>query len=185
VKELSLHILDIVQNSTKAKASHIEILITEDTQANRLSFTINDNGCGIPKDVLKTITDPFSTSRKTRRVGLGLSLLQLACEQCNGAMHITSEVGKGTTVTAQFQHDHIDRAPLGDMVTTLITLITGDPDIDFSYIHHVDDRVFEFHTADVRRDLGDVPLTEMSVTQFLTEYLHEHIEHLYHKEVTL
>lgn len=185
MKELSLHILDIVQNSTKANASRVEIQVTEDTQANLLSFTVSDNGCGITPDVLKTITNPFSTSRTTRRVGLGLSLLQLACEQCHGAMTIASEVGKGTTVTAQFQHDHIDRAPLGDMVTTLITLMTGDPDIDFSYTHRVDERVFEFHTADVKRDLEDVPLTEPSVVQFLTEYLHEHIEHLYHKEVTL
>ncbi len=185
MKELSLHILDIVQNSTKASASHIEIEVTEDMRANLLSFTVRDDGCGMKKEVLKTITDPFSTSRTTRRVGLGLSLLQLACEQCRGMMTITSEEGNGTTVTARFQYDHIDRAPLGDMVTTLITLITGDPDIDFSYVHRVDDRVFEFHTAGVKQDLGEVPLTERSVAQFLTEYLQEHIEHLYQKEVTL
>lgn len=185
MKELSLHILDIVQNSIKANASQIDIRVTEDRRANLLSFTISDNGCGISPEMLKTITDPFSTSRTTRRVGLGLSLLQLACERCHGTMTIASDVGKGTTVTAQFQHDHIDRAPLGDMVMTLITLITGAPDIDFSYVHRVDERVFEFHTADVKRELDGVPLTEPSVAQFLTEYLHEHIEHLYHKEVTL
>ena len=184
MKELSLHILDIAQNSTKAGASHIEIHVTEDARANRLSFSVIDNGCGIKKSVLATITNPFSTSRTTRRVGLGLSLLQFAAEQCGGGMAISSEEGVGTTVTATFQRDHIDRAPLGDMATTLMTLIMGNPAIDFSYIHRVNERVFECHTADIKRELGDVPITDISVTQFLTEYVQQHIDNLYREEDT-
>jgi signal transduction histidine kinase len=131
VKELSLHILDIVQNSTKAGATEISIEVVESLRKNLLRMTVRDNGCGMSQEVLATIVNPFSTSRTTRKVGLGLSLLQAAAEQCNGTMSIESKEGKGTVVTATFEHNHIDRVPLGDMVSTLITLISGCPDIDF------------------------------------------------------
>ena len=179
MKELSLHILDIVQNSTKAGATEISIEVVEALRDNALLMTVRDNGCGMSEEVLATITDPFSTSRTTRKVGLGLSLLQAAAEQCRGAMSIESEEGKGTVVTASFEHDHIDRVPLGDMVSTLITLISGCPEIDFSYRYQIDKHVFEFNTRDVKQELEGVPISDMSVIQFLTEYLQSHIEQLY------
>lgn len=179
MKELSLHILDIVQNSTKAGATEISIEVAEALHDNILRMTVRDNGCGMSEEVLATIADPFSTSRTTRKVGLGLSLLQAAAERCNGAMRIASEVGKGTVVTATFEHNHLDRAPLGDMVSTLVTLIGGTPDIDFSYRHQVNEQVFEFSTAAVKQELDDLPISDVSVIHFLAEYLHSHIEQLY------
>lgn len=184
MKELSLHILDIVQNSTNANASEILIGISEDLQANVFEIHIADNGCGIQEEKLNTITDPFSTSRSTRRVGLGLSLLQVAAEQCHGSMTIQSQEGKGTIVKTRFEHDHIDRVPLGDIVSTVITLISGHPKVEFSYRHRVNDKLFELDTAAVKQELGDLPISEITVLNFLTEYMQEHVDNLY-KETDL
>lgn len=184
MKELSLHILDIVQNSLTARARKVWITIIEETVENILSISIVDNGCGIKKEVLTTITDPFATSRKSRRVGLGLSFLKLAAEQCNGSLSIESEEGKGTIVTATFEHDHIDRAPLGDMVSTLISFVIGSPDVDFHYSHRVNESVFEFNTEEVKQQLEGIPISDMSVVNFLTEYLQEQMDTLY-KEADL
>ena len=179
MKELSLHILDIVQNSTKAGASEVFIDIVEDIPGNRLEICIRDNGRGIKKDLLATITDPFSTSRTTRRVGLGLSLLKFAAELCNGSMLIESEEGKGTTVIARFEHQHIDRMPLGDMASTIISSIIGNPDVDFRYVHQVNEQTFEFHTFDIKQELGELPITDVSVISFLSEYVQNNIHELY------
>ena len=179
MKELSLHILDIVQNSTTAGATEVSIEVVEALDDNLLEMTIRDNGCGMSKEVLKTITDPFSTSRTTRKVGLGLSLLQAAAEQCNGAMTIESEEGEGTVVTARFEHDHIDRVPLGDMASTLITLISGNPEIEFFYRYQINEHIFEFNTLDVKKELEGVPISDISVIHFLAEYLQSNIEQLY------
>jgi len=179
VKELSLHILDIVQNSTKARATEIRIEVLEDIPANLFRITIRDNGCGIGEKELRTITNPFTTSRTTRRVGLGLALLQAAAEQCRGALTIESQEGQGTTVSATFEHDHIDRQPLGDIVSTLISLMIGHPEIDFVYRHQVNDRIFRLHTQDIRQELGDVLLSDAPVVHFLTEYIQENIDSLY------
>ena len=157
----------------------MSIEVVEALQDNVLGMTIRDNGCGMSKEVLETITNPFSTSRTTRKVGLGLSLLQAAAEQCNGAMTIESEEGKGTVVTVTFQYDHIDRVPLGDMASTLVTLIGGTPEIDFFYRYQINEHVFEFNTVDVKQELEDVPISDMSVIHFLAEYLQSNIEQLY------
>ena len=179
MKELSLHILDIVQNSTRAQSTEIVIEIIEDIPNNVMHISITDNGCGIKEETLATITNPFSTSRTTRRVGLGLALLQAASEQCNGSMTIQSEQGKGTTVSAAFEHDHIDRVPLGDIVSTLIGLIIGNPEIDFLYRHRVNENTFELNTKDIKKELGDVPISDISVINFLTEYIQSNIDNLY------
>ncbi len=179
MKELSLHILDIVQNSTKAGAAEVSIEVVEALQDNVLQISIHDNGYGMSKEMLATIANPFSTTRTTRKVGLGLSLLQAAAEQCHGAMTVESEEGKGTVVTASFEHDHIDRVPLGDLASTLVTLINGTPDVDFFYRHQIDEHIFEFNTVDVKQELEDVPISDMSVIHFLAEYLQSNIEQLY------
>lgn len=179
MKELSLHILDVVQNSTRAQATEVVIEITEDFRQNLLQIVIKDNGCGIKKELLPTITNPFSTSRTTRRVGLGLSLLKAAAEQCNGEMTIESEEGKGTTTSVTFDHDHIDRVPLGDIVATLIGIIIGNPDIDFCYRHRVNDNTFEIHTQAIKEELGDVPISDAAVVNFLSEYIQSNLDTLY------
>ncbi len=179
MKELSLHILDIVQNSTKAEASDVSIVILEDIPGNRFEICIRDNGRGIKQDLLATITDPFSTSRTTRKVGMGLSLLQFAAELCHGSMTIESEEGKGTSVIAQFEHQHIDRMPLGDIASTIISLIIGNPTVDFRYTHQVNEHTFEFNTHEIKEQLEGVPITDVSVINFLREYLQSHIHELY------
>lgn len=180
MKELSLHILDIVQNSTGAGATEIGIEILEEIPNNLMRITIRDNGRGIKKELLMNITDPFSTSRTTRRVGLGLSLLKTAAEQCQGSMTIESEEGRGTTVSVTFEHDHIDRVPLGDIVSTLIGLMIGNPGVDFYYRHQVNEKVFAINTKHIKEELGaEIPINDIAVISFLTDYLQSNIEHLY------
>ena len=150
MRELSLHILDIAQNSLMAGASLITILIEESPLRNSLRIEITDNGKGIEADRMQTVTDPFYTTRSSRKVGLGLSLFQAAAERSGGELQITSRLGLGTTVTVVFPYDNIDRAPLGNMADTILTLVMGNPGVDFCYRHLYEARTFIFDT----RQLG-------------------------------
>jgi len=172
VRELSLHILDAVENSIKAGASLVELIIEEDLAADQLHITIRDNGHGIEKDQLARIFDPFFTTRKTRHVGLGIPLFKAAAERCNGGLTISSQVGQGTTLKATFQHSHIDRAPLGDIQGTLLTIILFDAG-DVHYVHRVDGQVFEFNTVDIRAELGGIPLSHPEVRKWLQAFITE------------
>lgn len=173
MKELSLHILDIAKNSVKAKATLIEIIVDEDTNKNLLTIEIKDNGCGMSKEFLQTVKDPFSTTRTTRKVGMGISLFEAAAVQCGGKLDITSEVGVGTTLTTTFELDSIDRAPLGDMAGTMVTLISGSPSIDFMYKHTKDNKEFVLDTREVRQILGEVTLDMPDVLMWIEEYINE------------
>jgi signal transduction histidine kinase len=172
MRELSLHILDAVENSVKAGATRVELVIEEDLAADRLNITIRDNGRGMSEEQVAHIFDPFFTTRKTRHVGLGIPLFKAAAERCNGDLTIASELGEGTVLDATFQHSHIDRAPLGDIVTTLLTIILFDSG-DLHYVHRVDERTFEFDTADIRAELGEIPLTHPEVCQWLQAFIAE------------
>jgi hypothetical protein len=172
MRELSMHILDVMQNSLEAGASLVEVTIIEDLAADRLAITIRDDGHGMSAEQVARIADPFFTTRTTRHVGLGIPLFKAAAERCNGGLTVTSQPGHGATVEATFQHSHIDRAPLGDMTGTLMAVIlTGVADLH--YVHRVDGREFEFHTADIRAELGDVPLTHPEVRQWIQEFIAE------------
>jgi signal transduction histidine kinase len=138
MRELSLHILDVVENGITAGGDCIWIEVDEARKKDLLKIVIRDNGRGMPVEKLENIDDPFITSRTTRRVGLGLSLLAAAAKRCEGELRVNSEPGKGTEVEATFRYNHIDRAPLGDMAATIGTLILGNPGIDFIYAHHID-----------------------------------------------
>ncbi len=178
MRELSLHILDILQNSVEAGASHIELTIDEDLAADTLVITVTDNGRGMDAATVRKVTDPFYTTRKTRHVGLGIPLFAGAAEHCDGALTLTSEPGVGTTLTATFRHSHIDRAPLGNMVDTLLAFILAQPNppqqpIELKYRHCVDDRMFELDTAAVRRELEGVPFSHPEVRDWLREYIAE------------
>jgi len=173
MKELSLHILDIAKNSVKAKATLIEIIVDEDTNKNLLTIEIKDNGCGMSKEFLRTVKDPFSTTRTTRKVGMGISLFEAAAVQCGGKLDITSEVGVGTTLTTTFELDSIDRAPLGDMAGTMVTLISGSPSIDFMYKHTKDNNEFILDTREVRQILGEVSLDMPDVLMWIEGYINE------------
>jgi hypothetical protein len=177
LRELSLHLLDVLENSIKAEATRIELLIEEDRVADRLNITIRDNGCGISEDQLAQIYDPFFTTRNTRRVGLGIPLFKAAAERCNGDLVITSQPGEGTTMCVSFQRSHIDRAPLGDIAGTLLAIILSGS-CDLHYIHRLDERVFEFDTADLRSELEGVPLTHPKVCQWLQSFIAEGEEEL-------
>jgi hypothetical protein len=172
MRELSLHILDVLQNSLEAGATLVELVIEEDLAADRLVITVRDNGRGMDPATMAQVTDPFYTTRKTRQVGLGIPLFQAAAERCNGSLRITSQVGKGTTLSAIFQYSHIDRAPLGDMTGTLLSFILGGI-CDLRYTHQVNGRQFSLSTAEFRAELGDVPLTHPAVREWLREYLAE------------
>ncbi len=173
MKELSLHILDIAKNSVKAHASLIEIIIDEDEGKNLLTININDNGCGMSKEFLKTVKDPFSTTRTTRKVGMGISLFEAAAQQCGGKLDIDSEEGVGTKLSVSFILNHIDRAPVGDMAGTVLTLISGSPEIDFVYKHIKNGKSFIFDTVQIRNILGDVPLDNPEVLKWINDYINE------------
>ena len=172
MKELSLNILDIAKNSVKAGASLITIRIEDDGVWRTL--TIADNGCGMPPEMLATVTDPFTTSRKTRPVGMGIPLLKLAAEQTGGTLSIRSsqaEEDHGTVVTATFDTTHLDCVPLGDYAGSMVTLIQGSPDIDFSFLYRTPSGEITLETAQMREILGDVPLDTPEVLSWVYESL--------------
>jgi len=150
VEDLSLHILDIVENSIRAKASRIEIKVVEDIRKDLLTIEIKDNGQGIDEETVKKVLDPFFTTRTTRRVGLGLPLLSQAARESGGDVEIESKVGRGTRIKATFGYSHIDRKPLGNMKTTLTTLIAGNPEVDFIYEHKNDELEYRLDTKEIR-----------------------------------
>jgi len=173
VRELSLHILDIAENAIAAGADTIDIRVAERPSADNLTITLHDNGRGMPPDKLHHLDDPFVTTRRTRRVGLGLSLLTAAAKRCEGGVTATVQPGKGTTVTAVFRHSHIDRAPLGDIAGTLATLIVGSPHIDFIYTHSVEERAFILDTRRLKSEglaLSD-PLTAAQLQELIRRSL--------------
>ena len=173
MKELSLHLLDIVQNSISAGASRIEIGITDSQQRDLVEISVKDNGCGMSEEFVQRVTDPFTTTRTTRKVGLGIPLFKLAAETAGGEFKITSEAGKGTLVYASFQHSNIDRPPLGDLRGTLITLIQGSPDINIIYTYTTDRGQFVLDTEEVREVMAGVPINEPEVLNWIGEFIQE------------
>ncbi len=173
MKEISLHIMDIMQNSVVAGATLVELILDEQPDKDYLTFTVTDNGCGMSEDLLKRVVDPYTTGRTTRRVGLGIPLVKLACENTGGELGIQSEVGKGTTLSAKFGYHHIDRAPVGDMAQTIHQLITAYEEIDFIYKHLVGDKEFSLDTRELKKILNGVSFKEPEVTMWLLEYLKE------------
>ena len=173
--ELSLHILDIVQNSIEAKAALIQISVTEDIISDRYVVTISDNGKGIKKEMLATVTDAYTTSRTTRKVGMGLALLKQSAEQAGGELKVESEFEKGTIVIATFVHSNIDRPPLGDIAGTVSLLASANPEIDFVFRHCLGIAEYCFDTREVKVALDDVSISELSIRKYLKEIIHENL----------
>lgn len=177
MKELALNILDIAENSVKAKATLTEISIEETGE--KLILTFTDNGTGMTDEVLKTVTDPFYTTRTTRKVGMGLPLLKLEAEMTGGSLKITSRhidnnpINHGTQVCAVFYKNHIDCVPLGDVIETIATLIQGHPDTDFVFTHKIGDKEISLDTRELRTVLEGVPLNTYEVILWVKEYLKE------------
>jgi signal transduction histidine kinase len=171
MKELSLNILDIAKNSVTAGASLITITVAETVQ--RLTITVSDNGCGMTPEFVARVTDPFTTTRTTRKVGLGIPLLQMEAQMAGGDLTITSEVGKGTTTTAWFDPNNIDMPPLGDLVSSVVTLIQGSPEIDFLFTHSLGDQSYDLDTREIREIMGGISLAEPEILAWLTDFLTE------------
>lgn len=178
MKELSLHILDIVQNSVRAKATKVELMVNEDLNKNILEIIIKDNGKGMPKDLIEQIKNPFATTRTTRKVGLGIPLLLEACQRCEGDLDIQSEEGVGTTLRAYFKHNHIDRAPMGDLVNTITMLILSSSEIRYIFNYSINSKEFKMDTKEVQEILQGVPINDLNVIKWLEDYLKENINAL-------
>lgn len=171
--EISLNILDIVQNSINAHASLIEIYVEINQATDYLKISINDNGCGMTKEQAANAQDPFYTTRTTRKVGLGIPFFKQASLSCEGEFHLDSALGAGTKIEAVFRLSHIDRMPLGDMTSTIYSLVAFNPDIDFLYTYKVDDKSFVLDTRELRCILQDVPLGDPQVASFIKDFLSE------------
>ncbi|HEX7321089.1 MAG TPA: ATP-binding protein [bacterium] len=177
--DLSLHVLDIAENSIRAGATVIEILIDENIKKNLLSIKIKDNGRGIDKNELSKVLDPFYTTKKGKRIGLGLALLAQSAHEAMGKFDIISKPGRGTDVLATFVYDHIDRKPLGDMGETVMALIGTHADkIDVVYAHKVNDRGFKLGTSNVKSMLDGVPIMNPEVMDFLRHKLQSELKKL-------
>ncbi len=177
MKEISLNILDIAENSVKAGATLTEINISETDET--ITLAIIDNGSGMTDEVLETVTNPFYTTRTTRKVGMGLPLLKLEAEMTGGSVTVESRhfsdypTDHGTVVTAVFYKNHIDCTPLGDVVSSITTLIQGHPDIDFLFIHKIGDKEITLDTREIREVLEGVPLNTYEVIKWIEEFLNE------------
>lgn len=178
MQDLSLHILDIVQNSIRAHAKQITVQIQEIPSENELILTIEDNGDGMPRELVNQIIDPFITTRTLRRIGLGIPLLKQSCDISQGKLHISSEMKKGTLIKASMAYNHIDRIPLGDVVSTMITLIQGNPLIDFTCDYQYEGKRFIFKTQEVKTILEDVGIDNLEVLAWLKNYLKENINNI-------
>ncbi len=167
MEDLSLHILDIAENSVRAGATRVEISVVKDEIRGFLVVAISDNGAGLGKEEVEKVFNPFFTSRKERRVGLGLPLWKQAAEECEGGVEIVSNPGSGTKVVARFKLGHIDLKPLGDLGATLSALVSGWPDVDFFLTYAAGGRDFLLDTAEIRTRLGGTPIQDPAVLGFI------------------
>jgi hypothetical protein len=173
MEDLSLHILDIAENSVAAQASKIEIRLVEDKKKDLLTVEVIDNGIGMDEETQKRALDPFFTSKKVRRFGLGLSLLSESAKAANGHLSIKSKRGKGTKIRADFQYSHIDRKPLGDIGQTIITLVMANPNTDIIYVHKKDGHEYSLDTRKIKAQLKDIPINSLDGIRMIREHLIE------------
>lgn len=171
MNEISLHILDIAENSIAAGARNIGIGIVENTAKDTLSVTVSDDGCGMDSGQAARAEDPFTTSRSTRKVGLGIPLFKAGCLGCEGSFEIKSVPGEGTTVCGSYRLSHVDRPPLGDIAGTVFMLIAANPALDIRYRHELNGKPCELDTGELRAVLGDVPLDSPDVLEWLRKNL--------------
>lgn len=176
MKEIALHILDIARNSVEAGADKIMINVLD--AGNTFSFTVEDNGKGMDKALIEKITDPFFTTRQTRKVGMGLALLKQNTEATGGKVEIESKINKGTRVKASFISNHIDRPPVGDLTGILLQLLTGNIGIDFHVVCQTGNGEFELNSAEIREILDDIPLSSLKIRKYLKELIEENINAL-------
>lgn len=173
--DLSLHLMDIIQNSVVVGSTFVEVGILAETKTNLLTLYVRDDGWGMSEETVRKVTDPFYTTRSTRKAGLGIPLFQSAAEMAGGMLSIESEINAGTTVTATFQIDHIDRKPLGDIGDTITMSILGHPELEYHLILKGDGKEFLFRTEEIRDVLAGVPLDDREILRYLKEMINEQI----------
>ncbi|MEJ2715771.1 MAG: ATP-binding protein [Deltaproteobacteria bacterium] len=178
MQDLSLHILDVAENGINAGANLILIEVNEDIEKDRLTITIEDNGSGMEVDFLGRVLDPFVTTRTTRKVGMGLSLLEQTAQAADGTLTVESTPGRGTRVTADMSRSHIDRKPMGNMADTMTTLIAGNPDVDFTYVHRKSGQEYRLDTREIRAELEEVPLNVPEVIELIRDNVVSGLEEL-------
>ena len=178
MEDLSLHILDIVENAVSAKAKKIEISVVEEPVEDRLTIEIKDDGIGMDQEISQKAADPFYTTRSSRKVGLGLSFMAQAAQEAGGSLRIESTLGKGTNVTATFQYRHIDRKPLGSMVETMMTLLTGNPELEIVYTHKKEGKSYIFSSSLLNKHFKDRPLVDPEVIQWMKKHLQEGLKQI-------
>ncbi len=181
MREIALHLMDIAENSVAAEAQNICIEVHEDLQSDLLTASITDDGYGMDAETAKRVLDPFYTTRTTRKVGLGIPLLKLAAEMCEGGLSLITESGKGAKIEARFRHSHIDRMPLGDIASTYLALLVSHPQIHWVFIYQTTDKYgnvdnFEFDDTELKNELGDMPLTEPEILKFVRGLIEEGIQ---------
>jgi hypothetical protein len=174
MRELSMHILDVLENSLEGGATQVDVAIDEDLEADVLTIAVRDNGRGMDAQTARRALDPFFTTRTTRHVGLGLPLFAAAAQRCEGDLTLQSTRGSGTAVAARFRHSHVDRAPLGNMADTLLAFLLGAGDgMRLRYTHRVGSRTFELDTAAIRAELGEIPFSYPDVRNWIHDYVAE------------
>lgn len=173
MNDLALHLIDIVQNSLAAGASLITVRIEENPRDNFLLMSVEDNGCGMNEEQLKKLSDPFFTSRTTRRVGLGVPLLRQTAEQSGGKLEVVSQPGKGTSLTARFLYDHLDRPPLGDVANAIVLMISANPGVDFAYRYSYNEKSYEITTRQLKETLDGTPLNDLYIMEMVEEMIRE------------
>lgn len=179
MRELALNILDITENSLAAGAKHVSIALTVDFAADRMRIEICDDGCGMDEETLAKVTDPFTTSRTTRSVGMGIPLFKYSAESTGGDFGIFSEKGKGTRIFAEYVIGHIDRMPLGDLGGVVLQLVTMNPSVDFTVTVEADGRKGVLDTSEIKEILGEIPLDMPEVRAFLKDYIQENLVSIY------
>lgn len=175
MKEISMHILDITMNSIKAEATLVEINIEDSIKNNCLKITIKDNGRGMSEEAVNKAANPFYTTRTTRKVGLGIPMLKESCERCNGYLNIFSQPGIGTTISCYFERDNIDRAPLGNMGETIMTIINSADNCELIYTHDTDAGRFVFSTLEIKKILDGMNIKDTNVLIWIKEYINENV----------
>jgi anti-sigma regulatory factor (Ser/Thr protein kinase) len=178
MEDLSLHILDIAENSIDSGATRVDIIIKEDLNSDRLTLRIDDNGNGMDEDMVKKASDPFFTSKRGKRCGLGIPLLAQAAKECNGDFSINSVVDRGTCIVAEFKITHIDRKPLGDIGTTMSALICGHPGIDYLFFYERDGFSYRLNTVELKANLDEVPINTPELLKCIKEDINEAIRTL-------
>ena len=180
MKEIAMHVYDLMENSTAANSTEVKLTIRDSLKDNIYAFTIEDNGKGMTPEFMAKVTDPYTTSRTTRKVGLGLPLIKMNTENCGGGMKLQSEVGKGTRLDFWFQHNHWDRPPMGDLAGTIVMLCAAHEDIHIIYKHITDEGEFVFDTDEIHEALDGMSMNDVKVMGWLKDMVQENLEAIHY-----